>query len=213
MAEVSGGRSDEFSNLVRVLKFRTVDLNYGFLFAEEDLRGGLDDARLARSGGAEEEEVADRAPGRIQPRAEHLINSDHGLDGLILSYNPGAEGSLKFLELRASFGGIKYSAWNTHGALLKKRPHSGTAFLPKSVCGCFFHRELLITIARSVCIKTGQVRIRSKPTQKALNPGHASHFGTYFSWYRDPRRARSKYRSNPDDIAAKLRRTCYFGAG
>ena len=70
-----------------VLELCAVDFDYCARVLEQSLRGRLDDSRLARSGGPQEQKVADRAARRAHPREIHLIDVDDLLDGLILTDN------------------------------------------------------------------------------------------------------------------------------
>src|SRR5258707_598039 len=85
MSQISGRRSDQFGDLVAVLKLRAVDLQQGARLAEQRLRHSLHHASLAAAGGAEEKEVADRASRRMQPSKVNLIKRGYLLQRRLLT--------------------------------------------------------------------------------------------------------------------------------
>src|ERR1700674_5784041 len=95
MSEMSGGRADQFGDFMAVLELRAVDLDHGARVLEQSLRSGLDDSRLARSGGPQEQKVADRAARRAHPGEIHLIDVDDLLDRLVLTDDHPAQVALE----------------------------------------------------------------------------------------------------------------------
>ena len=77
MAEVSRRRADQFRDLVRVLKFGTVDLNDGVRFVKEHLGRGLDDTRFAGAGRPEKQQCPDRTRRIIHPGEIDLKQTAH----------------------------------------------------------------------------------------------------------------------------------------
>ena len=98
MSEVSRRRADQLGDLVRVLKFGAVDLDARLGIAEQRLGHRLHDARLARSGRPQKQQVADRAAGRIQPGEKHLINFGDFFDGRVLANDLAPESGFEILR-------------------------------------------------------------------------------------------------------------------
>jgi hypothetical protein len=59
-----------------VLKLGAIDLDAGTGIAEQSFGERLDNASLAGSGRAKKQQIANRTPGGIQSRQEHLVNLD-----------------------------------------------------------------------------------------------------------------------------------------
>src|SRR5690242_21880803 len=72
---------------MRVLKFRTIDFQQCTAISEQNLGSGFHDARFARAGGPQEQEISDWACGRAQAGAEHLIKVSKRSYGLLLPDN------------------------------------------------------------------------------------------------------------------------------
>ena len=72
--QITGRRANQFSNLVRVLKLRAIDLHHGAFVAKQSLRRGFHDAGFSRSGGSKKQQIPDRPARRVQPRAKYLIH-------------------------------------------------------------------------------------------------------------------------------------------
>src|SRR5690242_8215112 len=96
VAEIARGRADNFGDFVGVLEFGAVDLDDGAWAAEQNFGGGFDDAGLARAGGAEEEQVADRAAGRVESSGEDLEQLDERLNAVVLADDLRAQCVLEF---------------------------------------------------------------------------------------------------------------------
>src|ERR1700720_1134582 len=102
VAEIPWGRTDDFGDFVGVLEFGAVDLDDGAGTAEENFGGGFDDAGLAGAGGAEEEQIADGAAGRVESSGEDLEQLDEGLNAVVLADDFRAQRVLKFNGVRAA---------------------------------------------------------------------------------------------------------------
>src|SRR6266404_3880069 len=85
--QVPWGRANQFGDLMRVLKFRAIHFDYRSAIAEQNLSGGLDNARLAWTGRPQKEQVSNWASWRVQPGTEHLVEFDKRLHGLVLSHD------------------------------------------------------------------------------------------------------------------------------
>src|SRR5580765_4152560 len=77
MADVSRRRADQFSDLMRVLKLGTVDLNNGVRLVKKHLRGGLDDTRFAGTCRPEKKHSAQRTRRVVHPRKIDLEEAAH----------------------------------------------------------------------------------------------------------------------------------------
>src|SRR5260221_11396202 len=102
VAEVARGRADDLGNFVGVLKFGAVNLDDGAGAAEQNFSGGFNDARLAGAGGAEEEQIADGAAGRVESSGEDLEELDQRLDSVGLADDLRAQCALKFNGVRTA---------------------------------------------------------------------------------------------------------------
>src|SRR6185436_1297994 len=102
----SGGRADEFSNFMTVLKLAAVDLNDGAWIAEERLGGRLHSACLPGPCRPEEQEVSNRSTLRCEPGEISLISPSDLVDCLFLPYDEAMKFCLKILGFRSSRGGI-----------------------------------------------------------------------------------------------------------
>src|SRR5689334_24588408 len=107
VTEVARGRTDELCDFVRVLELGAIDLDGGTGIAEKRLSDGFNHAGLARAGWPEKQEIADRTPGRIQPRQEHLINLRHLFDGCVLSDDLATQCIFEILSVAAAAVGVE----------------------------------------------------------------------------------------------------------
>src|SRR5205814_8933755 len=87
MAQITGRRTNQLGNLVRVLELRAIDLYDRSSISKKDLGGSFHNARLSRTGWTEEQQVAYRAAGRIQSGTKHLKHVNQGLHTLFLPYD------------------------------------------------------------------------------------------------------------------------------
>src|ERR1041384_7026839 len=84
MTKIARRRSDQFGDLVGVLKLCAVDLDNRVAISEKDIRGGLNHVSLTRAGWSEKEHRAQR-PSRVRhPRLEALIERTDCANGSIL---------------------------------------------------------------------------------------------------------------------------------
>src|SRR5258708_39291717 len=105
--QIPWGRSNQFGDLMRVLKFRAVHFDYRAGISKEDLRCSLDNARLAGAGGPQEQQVSDWAPRRAQPGTEHLIELDKRLHGLVLPHDLLLQRILKMARRRTPLSRVQ----------------------------------------------------------------------------------------------------------
>src|ERR1041384_6697194 len=85
MTKIARRRSDQFGDLVGVLKLCAVDLDNRVAISEKDIRGGLNHVSLTRAGWSEKEHRAPR-PSRVRhPRLEDLIERTDCANGSILA--------------------------------------------------------------------------------------------------------------------------------
>ena len=110
VAQVARRRADQLGDFVGVLELRAVHLDHRARIAEQDLSRGFHDARLARAGGAEEQQVPYGPAGRAHSGAEDLIQVHHRADGFFLPDDLVAQGGLEFLRLHAAKRGIELTA-------------------------------------------------------------------------------------------------------
>ena len=121
MAEIAWGRTDELGNFVRVLKFGAVHLDDETGIAEENFRGGFDDARFARTGRTEEEQIPNGTAGRVEAGAKDLIEVDEGLHTLFLADDLAANGVMEIAGIGATDGGVQLMANGSfHNPILGK---------------------------------------------------------------------------------------------
>src|SRR5438874_5673721 len=107
MAEITRGRSDEFSDFMAVLEFGAVDLDDGAWIIEEVLGSCLHDARFARSRWSEEKESGNRPAGRCHSGHIHLIYVGNLFDCLRLPNDTAAEMRFQVLRLASHPGWIE----------------------------------------------------------------------------------------------------------
>jgi hypothetical protein len=121
-----------------VLEFGAVDLDDGAIGAGEGFGGGFDDSGFAGSGGAQEQEIADRAMRGGEAGQVHLIDVDNLGDGFILADDQLAEAEF---ERRGFAAG---PVWIEEGAL---RGRHAQGF--KQVRHRFISRLRLSRVSRS----------------------------------------------------------------
>src|SRR5882757_3940747 len=78
-----------------MLEFRAVDLNDRARIAEQNLGRRFHDACLARAGRPEEQQIAYRAPWRVQAGAENLEHIHQCLHTLFLPHNLRAQRAME----------------------------------------------------------------------------------------------------------------------
>src|SRR5262249_45920467 len=112
VSEVARRRTDQFRYLVRMLKLCAIDLCDQVGVAKEDLGGGLDYPRLARTRRPEEEQCSDRAARMSQARQKDLIQAGDASYSAILSDDQRGKFVLEFLSGRAFQVGVEVNrAW------------------------------------------------------------------------------------------------------
>src|ERR1700730_1478738 len=98
-----------------MLKFCAIYLNDRAGIAKENFRSRFYNARFARSGGAQEQEVTDRPPRRVQSGAKDLIQVHQSLNSFFLSNDLGSHGPVELSRLIAADCGIQLpSGGGTH---------------------------------------------------------------------------------------------------
>ena len=126
--QVSRRRADQLGDFVRVLELRAVHLDHRARVAEQDLRRGFHDARFARAGGSEEQQVPHRTSRRAHSGAEDLIQVHQRADALFLADDLVAQRGLEFLRLHAAQRGIEMltllAGWCAWPSLLPEIPTS-----------------------------------------------------------------------------------------
>src|SRR5580765_2330469 len=86
-----------------MLELGAIDLNHGPWVAKQNLRRSFHDSRLTRTGRTEEQQVADRAPRRVQSGTEHLIEVHQRLHALFLAHDLRPQRTFKIPCLVASY--------------------------------------------------------------------------------------------------------------
>ncbi len=119
--QIARRRTNQFRNLVRVLKFRAVHFDNCAWIAEQYFRAGFHDARLAGPGWSQEQQIAHRPPRRIQSRAEHLIQIHQRLHTLFLADNLRAQRRLEFQGVGTALLRIERKNFVVHDRLLASR--------------------------------------------------------------------------------------------
>src|ERR1700722_14300175 len=122
--QIARRRTNQFGDFMRMLKLRAIDLNHRSRVAKQYFSGGLDDARLARTGWTEEQQIDHRPSGRVQSSAEHLVQIHQGLHALFLADDLRAQGAFKIARVIAADAGIELLAncWSH-----RTRPLAGRA--------------------------------------------------------------------------------------
>src|SRR5258708_22075656 len=104
---------------MRMLEFRAIHLYNCSRIPKQDLRRRFHNARLARACGSQEQQIANRPPGRVQPGAKNLIQIHKGLDAFFLPDDFRPQGSLKVLGIAAPDGWIQLMSYRgSHGFFL-----------------------------------------------------------------------------------------------
>src|SRR3989475_10494374 len=91
------------------------------------MSGSFDDARLTGTGRPEKQQVAYRPPGRIQSRAEHLIQVHQRLHAFFLTHDLRVERRFKFQRVGATFFWVQWKNLVVHDRLLASRCCSDAA--------------------------------------------------------------------------------------
>jgi hypothetical protein len=89
-----------------MLELGAVNLDAGASFAEKRLGQSFDYTGFARSGGTEEEQISDRAIGRVETGKEHLIDLNDLFDSGILTDDLAAQSSFKVPGIGAPAAGV-----------------------------------------------------------------------------------------------------------
>src|SRR5579871_81093 len=126
MAQISRRRADQFRDLVGVLELGAINLDAGPRVTEQGLGHSLNHPRLARTGRSEEQKVAHRSPGRVQPGQKHLVDLDDFFNRLVLPHNAAAKGCIKLPSIAAAAIRIEYGCEiGSHKITVRLRdPHS-----------------------------------------------------------------------------------------
>src|SRR4051812_13117227 len=90
-----------------MLKLGAIDLDACAGLAKKRLSQRFHYARLAGAGGPEEEQIADRTAGRVQPRQKHLVDLGDFFDRGVLSHDLAAQCRFEFGCVVAAKGGIE----------------------------------------------------------------------------------------------------------
>src|SRR6201987_2886123 len=117
-------RTNQFGDLMRVLKLRAVHFDDRAWVPKQYFSGGFHDARLAGTRWTEEQQIAHRPSRRVQSSAEHLIQIHQRLHTLFLADNLGPQGAFKIARVVAADAGIELLAncWSH-----RSRPLAGRA--------------------------------------------------------------------------------------
>src|SRR5690349_11358406 len=101
VAEISRRRSDQLGDLMTVLEFGAINLDYRSSVAGQRFRGRFDQSRFSRSSGTQEQEIPYRPSGAGHSRQIGLIDVDDLLDRLILTYDLAAETRFQVFRVAA----------------------------------------------------------------------------------------------------------------
>ena len=124
--QISRRRADQLRNFVRVLKFRAIHLDHRARIAKQHFRRRFHDARLARTGRSQEQQVPHRTSRRVQAGAKHLVQVHHGLHRFVLPHNLPPQPRFKIPRLHAAATRIQLrSDLRSHAR--HPRPNIGTA--------------------------------------------------------------------------------------
>src|SRR5208282_2772819 len=116
VSQISWRRTNQLGDLMRVLEFRAIHLNHRARISKQDLCGRFHDSRLSRTRRTEEQQVPHRSSGRVQSRAEHLIQVYECLNPFRLSDDLRAQRSFKVSAVGAANGWIQLLSCGTfHG--------------------------------------------------------------------------------------------------
>ena len=95
--KVSRRRTDQLRDLMAVLELGTINLDHAASISDHAFRCRFYQASFAGTGGAEEQEVADRPAGTVHPRQIRLVDVNDLIDRFILSDNPPLEVPVQFV--------------------------------------------------------------------------------------------------------------------
>src|SRR5215469_1911309 len=121
---------------MRVLKFRTVHLNHSPRIPKQNLCCRFHNARLARSGRSQKQQIAHWPPRRIQPSAKHLIQIHQCLHTLFLPYDLRTQGILELQRIRTAFVRIQRKNLRAHDRLPASRGCDATPKRPPPSLNC-----------------------------------------------------------------------------
>src|SRR6185369_13043278 len=107
MSKIAGRRPNQLCNLVRVLEFGAVNFDHRIGLGEQDLSGGFDHARLARTGWSQEKHRPDWPAGVLHSGKIYLIKAGYPANCPLLPDNQRAELSLELLGPWALHVGIQ----------------------------------------------------------------------------------------------------------
>src|ERR1700690_3336203 len=106
---------------MRMLELRAIYFDNRARIPEQNLCCRLHDSRFSRAGRAEEQEVTNRTPRRVQPRTENLIQVDERLYPLRLADNLCAKRAFKVPAIGTANGWIQFlssGGFHRHRSLL-----------------------------------------------------------------------------------------------
>ena len=91
VSQVSGRRTDQFGDFVRVLKFRAIDFDYRVRVAHQALCQRFHRTGFSRAGRSQKQEVTHRTSRARHARLVGLINVNDLLNCLVLTDNLSAQ--------------------------------------------------------------------------------------------------------------------------
>src|SRR5712692_1425975 len=107
VAQIPRRRANQLGDLVRMLELGAVYLDHRPRVPKQDLRRRFHNARLARAGGAQEQQVAHRPSRWTHPGGEDLVEVHHRLHPGLLTDNPAAQRGVKLLRFDTATRGIE----------------------------------------------------------------------------------------------------------
>src|SRR6202021_3475037 len=116
--QIPWGRTNQFSNLVGVLKLRAIHLDDCARVPEQKFTRCFPHASFARACWAQQEEIPHRPPRRVQSCAEDLVQVHERLHSFRLSDDLRPQRRLKFNRRVASQIWIEWQYLGAHGLLL-----------------------------------------------------------------------------------------------
>src|SRR6266478_9047403 len=108
MPQISRRRANQLGNLMGVLKLRAIHLDHRAGVSKENLGSRFHDARLARTGRPEKQQISYRTAWRIQSGAKDLVQVHQCLHTLFLSDNFPPQRGLEIDRVRAALVGIEW---------------------------------------------------------------------------------------------------------
>src|SRR4051812_14193063 len=102
VAKISGWRTDQLCDFMRVLELRAVNLDASARGAEECLRHCFHYAGLTRTRRSEEQEISNRTSYRVQPSKKCLMDLQKCFNGAVLTYDPTMQRFRKFGSVLAA---------------------------------------------------------------------------------------------------------------